>query len=36
MRQYEAATDRTIQSGFVLEADRAALLAFAQPSRIER
>ena len=36
MRQYEAATDRAIHSGFVLEADRAALLAFAQPSRIEQ
>lgn len=33
-QEYDAATDRTIQSGFVLEADRDALLAFAQPSRV--
>ncbi len=35
MQQYDAATDQVIESGFVLEPDRAALLAFAQPSRIE-
>jgi hypothetical protein len=34
LRQYEAATDEAIRSRFVLEADREALLAFAQPSRI--
>jgi hypothetical protein len=34
LEQYEAATDRAIASGFVLEPDRDALLAFAQPSRI--
>ena len=34
-QQYDAATDRTIQSGFVLEPDRDALLAFAQPSRVK-
>ena len=33
--EFEAATDAVIASGFVLEADRAALLGFAQPSRIE-
>jgi hypothetical protein len=33
--QYEAATDATITAGFVLEADRAALLAYAQPDRVE-
>jgi hypothetical protein len=32
--QYEAATDDAIRSGFVLEEDREALLAFADPSRI--
>ncbi len=32
--QYDAATDATIQAGFVLQPDRAALAAFAQPSRI--
>jgi hypothetical protein len=35
LQEYEAATDKTIQSGFVLEPDRDALLAFAQPSRID-
>jgi alpha/beta hydrolase family protein len=35
VQQYDAATDQVIQSGFVLEADRAAMLAFSQPSRIE-
>ena len=34
-QEYAAATDQTIQSGFVLEADRDALLAFSQPSRIQ-
>ncbi|MFI5306689.1 MAG: alpha/beta hydrolase domain-containing protein [Polyangiales bacterium] len=33
-KQYDDATDQTIQSGFVLAPDRDALLAFAQPSRI--
>jgi len=33
-RQYDADADLSIRSGFVLEADRDALLAFAQPSRI--
>jgi hypothetical protein len=32
--RYRAATDKTIEAGFVLEADRDALLEFAQPSRI--
>jgi hypothetical protein len=35
VQEYDAATDQVIESGFVLEPDRAALLAFAQPSRIE-
>jgi hypothetical protein len=35
LEQYEAATDAAIESGFVLESDRDALLAFAQPSRVE-
>jgi len=34
LRRYEAATDRVIESGFVLEEDRDALLGYAQPSRI--
>lgn len=34
-QEYAAATDRTIQSGFALDADREALLAFSQPSRIQ-
>lgn len=33
-RRYETAADRVIEAGFVLDADRAALLAFAEPSRI--
>jgi hypothetical protein len=33
-QKYQAATDRTIRSGFVLDADRDALLAFAKPSKI--
>lgn len=33
-QQYAAGTDQAIQSGFILEPDRDALLAFAQPSRI--
>jgi hypothetical protein len=33
-QQYAAAADRAIQVGFVLEADRDALMAFAQPSRV--
>jgi hypothetical protein len=33
-QQYAAAADRTIQAGFVLDADRDALMAYAQPSRI--
>ncbi|HEX7671497.1 MAG TPA: alpha/beta hydrolase domain-containing protein, partial [Polyangiaceae bacterium] len=32
--QYDAHADATIRAGFVLEPDRAALLAFAQPSRV--
>ncbi len=35
LRQYTTAVDSTIKAGFVLEADRAALLAFAQPSDIK-
>jgi hypothetical protein len=35
VQQYEAASDAAIQSGFIVEADRDALLAFAQPARIE-
>ncbi len=34
-QRYESATERAIEAGFVLEADRAALLAYADPSRIE-
>jgi hypothetical protein len=33
-QRYEAATDAAIEAGFVLEDDRDALLAFADPSRI--
>jgi hypothetical protein len=33
--QYEASTDATIQAGYVLEADRAALLDYAQPERVD-
>jgi hypothetical protein len=35
MQQYNSATDRAIQSGFVLADDRDALLGFAQPSRVK-
>ena len=35
VQRYEAATQRAIDAGLVLEDDRDALLAFAQPSRIE-
>jgi hypothetical protein len=35
-QQYAAAADRAIQAGFVLDADRDALMAYAQPSRIAR
>jgi hypothetical protein len=34
LQRYTAATDATINAGFALPADRAALLAYAQPSRI--
>jgi hypothetical protein len=34
LRRYDADADATIKAGFVLPEDRAALLAFAQPSRI--
>jgi hypothetical protein len=34
LQQYEASTDATIEAGFALAEDRAALLAFAEPSRI--
>jgi hypothetical protein len=34
VQQYEASTDATIEAGFALVEDRAALLAFAEPSRI--
>jgi hypothetical protein len=33
-QKFEAAADRAIAAGFVLEADREALLAFAEPDRI--
>src|SRR5262249_42922583 len=33
-QQYHAATDRAIRAGSALDPDRAALAAFAQPSRI--
>lgn len=32
--QYDAAADQAIEAGFVLEADRDALLGFAEPSRV--
>jgi hypothetical protein len=35
VQQYDAATDQAIDSGFILEPDRDAMLAFSQPSRIE-
>jgi hypothetical protein len=34
LRKYRAAVDAAVKSGFVLPEDRAALLAFAEPSRI--
>lgn len=34
VQRYDAAADATIKAGFALPEDRAALLAFAQPSRI--
>ena len=33
-QQYAAEADRVIEAGFVLEADRDALMAYAQPSRV--
>lgn len=35
-QRYESETESAIEAGFVLEADRAALLAYADPSRIDR
>ena len=34
LQKFTAATDATIRAGFALRADRAALLAFAQPTRV--
>ncbi|WP_397428892.1 alpha/beta hydrolase domain-containing protein [Pseudofrankia sp. BMG5.37] len=34
LQKYNAATDATIKAGFALTADRPALIAYAQPSRI--
>ena len=34
VQRYNASADATIKAGFVLEADRAALIAFADPSRV--
>jgi hypothetical protein len=34
LQQYEASTDATIEAGFALAEDRAALLGYAEPSRI--
>jgi hypothetical protein len=34
-QRYDADADKVIKAGFVLAADRAALIAFAQPSRIK-
>ena len=34
LQRYDADADATIKAGFVLPEDRAALLAFAEPSRI--
>jgi hypothetical protein len=34
LKRYETATDATIKAGFALPQDRAALLAFAEPSRV--
>jgi hypothetical protein len=33
-RRYDVDADATIKAGFALAADRAALLAYAEPSRI--
>jgi hypothetical protein len=33
-QRFRAAADRAVESGFVLEADRAALLGYAQPGRV--
>ena len=35
VQRYEADTDKVIKAGFVLEADRAALAAFAEPTRVK-
>jgi hypothetical protein len=35
-REYDVATQEAIKAGFVLEADRAALQAFASPSRVKK
>ena len=35
-QKYDASADDTIQAGFVLDADRDALILFAQPSRIKQ
>jgi hypothetical protein len=35
-RRYEQAAETVIEAKFVLPEDRAALLAFAEPSRIKR
>jgi hypothetical protein len=34
LQRYKADTDATIKAGFALKDDRAALLAFAEPSNI--
>ncbi len=34
-RRYNAAVDKAIEAGFVLEADRKALLAYAEPKRVK-
>ncbi len=34
LQRYTAAVDKTIEAGFALAADRATLLAYAQPDRI--
>ena len=36
LRRYAANADATIKAGFVLAADRAALLAFARPAQIAK
>jgi hypothetical protein len=33
-QKYDASTDATIKAGFALRADRKALLAYAEPSRV--